>query len=209
MLAVTQPTELGTCYSLADLRALAELAHAHRMVLHMDGARLANAAARLECTLEEVTVGVGVDALSFGGTKNGLLLGDAFVLFRDPDCDFLRLRKQALQLGSKMRFLAAQFTTLLAERLWWRNADHANRLADRLAAGLQGLPGVAMAYPVQANGVFAVLPPDAAEQLQDRYGYYFWDQGRSLVRLMCGFDTPPEFVDAFLADLGRLVSQPV
>jgi threonine aldolase len=202
VVSITQATELGTLYSLPEVRALAELAHAHGMLLHMDGARLANAAAALGCSLRELTAGAGVDVLSFGGTKNGLMLGEAVIAF-DPALaePLLYLRKQSMQLASKMRFLAAQFDALLEDELWRRNAARANAMAARLAAAVTALPGVRLTRPVEANAVFAIVPASARAALQERFDFYTWDEGTGEVRWMCSWDTTEADVDAFAAAL--------
>ena len=204
VVSVTQSTELGTRYEPDELRTLADFAHRRGLLLHVDGARLANAAAAIGVSLREITTDVGVDAVSFGGTKNGLLMGEA-VVFCDPAHaeGFAFLRKQTLQLASKGRFLAAQFVALLEGDLWHRSAAHANAMAARLADALLAVPGVRLTQPVQANGVFAVLPPGAAERVRRDWRFYTWDEGSGEVRLMCSWDTTPDEVDAFAADVAR------
>lgn len=204
VVSVTQSTELGTRYSPYELHALAHFAHERGLLLHVDGARLANAAAATGASLREITTDVGVDAVSFGGTKNGLLMGEA-VVFCDPaHAEGLAfLRKQTLQLASKGRFLAAQFVALLEDDLWHRSAAHANAMAARLADALLAVPGVRLTQPVQANGVFAVLPPGAAERVRRDWRFYTWDEATGEVRLMCSWDTTPAEVDAFAADVAR------
>jgi threonine aldolase len=200
VVSITQSTELGTLYQPDEIAALAEQAHAHGMVLHIDCSRLANAAASLGTSLRAITTDVGADALSFGGTKNGLLLGEAVVLLRPELAERMPfLRKQSMQLASKMRFLAAQFDALLGGDLWLRSAAHANAMAARLAQGVEGIPGVRITQAVEANGVFAILPPGVAERLQARWRFYTWDEGTGEVRWMCSWDTQPEDVDAFAA----------
>jgi threonine aldolase len=202
VVSVTQSTELGTRYSPSELHALARFAHERGLLLHVDGARLANAAAGLGVSLREITTDVGADAVSFGGTKNGLLAGEA-VVFCDPAHaeGFAFLRKQTLQLASKGRFLAAQFVALLEDDLWHRNAAHANAMAQRLADKLLAVSGVKLTQPVQANGVFAILPPGAAERLRRDWYFYTWDESTGEVRLMCSWDTTADEVDAFAADV--------
>jgi threonine aldolase len=204
VVSVTQSTELGTRYSPEELAALARAAHDHGLLLHVDGARLANAAAALGVPLRAITTDVGVDAVSFGATKNGLLLGEA-VVFCDPAHaeGAAYLRKQTLQLASKGRYLAAQFIALLEGDLWRRNAAHANAMAARLAEALLDVPGVRLTQPVQANGVFAVMPAGAAQRLQRDWRFYTWDERTGEVRLMCAWDTTPGEVDAFAADAAR------
>ena len=204
VVSITQSTELGTRYSPYEIDALAHFAHSRGLLMHVDGARLANAAVALELPLRAITTDVGVDAVSFGGTKNGLVLGEA-VVFCDPaHADgFQYLRKQTLQLASKGRFLAAQFIALLEGDLWQRSAARANAMAARLGDALLDVPGVRLTQPVQANGVFALLPPGTTEQLQRDWGFYSWDAATGEVRLMCAWDTTAEEVDAFVADVAR------
>ncbi len=210
VVSVTQSTELGTRYSPVELHALADFAHERGLLLHVDGARLANAAAGLELPLRAITTDAGVDVVSFGGTKNGLLVGEA-VIFLRPGLDegFAYLRKQTLQLASKGRFLAAQFVALLEDDLWLRSATHANAMAARLAGALAGVPGVRITQPVQANGVFAVIPRAAITALQRDWRFYEWDAAAAEVRWMCSWDTTPEEVDAFAADVMRACAEVV
>ena len=205
VISITQSSELGTVYGADEVRALADLAHEEGLLLHMDGARLANAAASLDLPLRAFTTDAGVDAVSLGGTKNGLMMGEAAVLLRPGLGDDARfLRKQSMQLASKMRFLAAQFDALLAEDRWLRTARHANAMAQRLAAAVTEIPGVRLTQPVQANGVFAILPPGAAERLQQSWLFYTWDESTGEVRWMCSWDTTEEDVDAFAADVAEV-----
>jgi threonine aldolase len=205
VVSITQTTELGTRYELDELAAIADWVHAHDMVLHVDGARLANAAAGLGVDLAAATA--GVDILSFGGTKNGGLGAEAVVVLR-PELapDFKFLRKQAMQLASKMRYAAAQFSALLTDDLWRRNADHANRMAQRLAAAVEDVDGVRVTQQVQANAVFAIVPPAAVPLLQAEYPFYVWDERTSEVRWMTSFDTSEADVDGFAAAIHRVVS---
>jgi threonine aldolase len=198
VVSVTQSTELGTVYEPGELRAIAELAHSNGLVLHVDGARLGNAAAALDCSLAEAAA--GADIISFGGTKNGLLLGEAVVIV-DPElgAGFAYLRKQTLQLASKMRFISAQFDAYLDDELWRRTASHANAMAARLAAAVDGVPGLELTQRPRANGVFARLPGPAIAPLQERFPFHVWDQTRGVVRWVCSWDTTPEDVDAFAA----------
>ena len=206
VVSVTQSTELGTLYTPDELRALADLAHAHAMRLHVDGARLANAAAALGVPLRAITTDAGADAVSFGGTKAGLMLGEAIVLLGDGlEGAMPYLRKQSMQLASKMRYVAAQFEALLTDELWRRAAGHANAMAARLAAAVEGVPGVRLTQPAQANVVFAVLPAGAAERLQREWGFYTWDERTGEVRWMCAHDTRAEDVDAFAAAVAAAV----
>jgi threonine aldolase len=208
VVSITQSTELGTVYTVDEVRALADQAHARGMLLHVDGARLANAAAALGVSLAAATTEAGVDVVSFGGTKNGLLLGEAVVFLRSGlGGDVAFLRKQSMQLASKMRFIAAQFEVLLADSRWLRPAAHANAMAERLAAALGGVEGVEITQPVQANAVFAVIPREATERLQERWHFYVWDERTGEVRWMCSWDTTEEDVDAFAEDV-RAAARP-
>lgn len=195
---IAQVTELGTCYSLEEIARLSELCRAEGLYLYIDGARLANAAAYLGCELADLAA--HADAFSFGGTKNGAVAAEAVILMRDE----LRssapyLRKQQMQLGSKMRFTAAQLSALLADQLWLRNAEQANAMAARLATGIAEVPGVKLRYPVQSNAVFASLSPEHIETLQQEWTFYTWDETDGVVRWMTAFDTTEEDVDAFVA----------
>jgi threonine aldolase len=195
--AITQSTEFGTCYSLAELRKIAEFCRASDLRVFMDGARLANAAAYLDCSLAEL--GECADVLSFGGTKNGAMGAEALVLMGPGlGADVPYLRKQQTQLMSKMRFVAAQFTALLQDDLWRANAAHANALARRLADGAVAVPGVELVYPVQANAVFARLDPRHIAALQETWFFHVWDEKSSVVRWMTSFDSSEEDVDAFV-----------
>jgi threonine aldolase len=200
VVAITQATEYGTCYSLPELAKIRDFCHANSLRVFMDGARLANAAAYLGCTLAEVAA--YADVLSFGGTKNGAMGVEAVVVMRPEYTTNARyLRKQHMQLSSKMRFLAAQFLALLEDDLWLRNAVHANAMATRLANGLAGLPGVEVTYPVEADAVFARLDPRHIAELQREWVFYVWDEANSVVRWMTAFDVRESDVDAFLASI--------
>jgi len=212
VISITQSTEMGTVYKREEIRALADFAHQHEMFLHMDGARIANAAASLGQTLREATRDLGVDVLSFGGTKNGIMGGEAVVFFnqeassnRELSHDFLYLRKQGMQLASKMRFIAAQFEALLTDDLWRRSAEHANRMARVLEKEISRIPGVKVMWPVEANGVFAQIPRNAIEKIKARYFFYMWIEEESIVRWMCSFDTTEEDVK----DFARVVAEAV
>ena len=199
VVSITQATEVGTCYQVEEVEALAEWAHGRGMWLHLDGARLSNACASLGVGLGAFGSAAGVDVLSFGGTKNGAMAAEAVVSYLPAETSGLRfIRKQSMQLSSKMRFIAAQFNALLSDDLWLRNAAHANAMAQRLAEGVSDLEGVALAYPVEANGVFVSLAPVVIEALQGEYPFYVWDEGTGVVRWMASFDTTEEDVDAFV-----------
>ncbi|MFF8712790.1 threonine aldolase family protein [Streptomyces sp. NPDC015184] len=202
VVSITQNTELGTVYTPDEIRAICDHAHAHGMKVHLDGARIANAAASLDVPMRTFTNTVGVDVLSFGGTKNGALFGEAVVVL-NPDAvrAMKHLRKFSMQLASKMRFVSVQLEALLAGDLWLRNARQANAMAQRLAEGVRAVGGVEILHPVQANAVFARLPHAVSERLQERFRFYFWDEAAGDVRWMCSFDTTEEDVDAFLLAL--------
>jgi threonine aldolase len=206
VISIAQSTELGTLYRPQEVRALARWAHARGMLLHMDGARISNAAAALGLSLAEASGDLGVDALSFGGTKNGLMGADAVVLFNPRlDPDFRYLRKQGMQLASKMRYLSVQLGGLLGGDLWLRNARRANRMARRLESAVRGIPGVQVVYPVEANAVFARVPPAAIRGLRKRYFFYTWDESRSIVRWMCSWDTSEADIRSFALALERAI----
>ena len=200
VVAITQTTELGTCYTVAELRKIGDFCHANDLRLYIDGARLANAAAYLDCSLAELAD--CADVLSFGGTKNGALGAEAVVVMREPlSADAPYLRKQQLQLASKMRYLAAQFLALSEADLWRRNASHANEMARRLAAGVRDVPGVHICFPVQSDAVFAQVDRRYIEALQRDWFFYVWDEKASTVRWMTAFDTTQADVDQFVASI--------
>ncbi len=211
VVSITQATELGTVYTAAETRGVADAAHELGMLVHLDGARLANAAASLDLPLAALTTDAGVDAVSFGGTKNGLVFGDAVVFLRPGLGEgFAYVRKQLGQLASKMRFAAAQFEALLGGDLWRRNAAHANTMAARLADGVGGLEGLELVHPVEANGVFARLPEAAIErllaELPGPLPFHVWDEADGVVRWMCSWDTSGEEVDAFVASVSKALA---
>jgi threonine aldolase len=197
VISVTQSTELGTLYTIEELRILGEHTRAHGMLFHVDGSRLANAAASLGCDLRAITTDVGADVVSLGGTKIGILAGEAVVVL-NPELtpSLLYLRKQSMQLASKMRFVSAQLLALFEGDVWRRAAGHANAMASRLAAGVSDV--VTLTQDVRANAVFAILPPGAAEELQRDFKFYVWDEHTGEVRWMCSWDTTEEDVDAFV-----------
>ena len=204
VISITQATEVGTVYQPAEIRALAKFAHERGMFLHMDGARIANAAASLGQTLRQATRDLGVDVLSFGGTKNGALGAEAVVFFdKKLGYDFLYLRKQGMQLASKMRFISAQFDALFTGDLWRKSAQHANRMARLLQKELTKIRAIKIVYKVEANGVFAKIPRAAIAKLQKRYFFYVWNEQQSVVRWMCSFDTTEQDVKEF----ARFVAQ--
>jgi threonine aldolase len=210
LVSITQATELGTVYTQDETRAIADVAHELGMLLHVDGARLANAAAALEASLGELTTDVGVDVVSFGGTKNGLMFGEAVVFLRPRLGEgFEFVRKQLGQLASKMRYVAVQFDALLRDDLWLRNARHANAMARRLGDRLAELDGVEVVHPVDANAVFARLPRPAIDRLLSDWPYeqpfYLWDEARDEVRWMCSWDTTEDDVDRFAVAIAEAV----
>jgi threonine aldolase len=200
VVAITQSTELGTCYTLAELRKIADFCRASDLRLYVDGARLANAAATLDCSLAELAE--CADALSFGATKNGAMGAEALIVMRSGlAADTPYLRKQQTQLTSKMRFVAAQFSALLRDDLWRANAAHANAMARRLAEGAEAVDGVDIVYPIQANAVFVRLRPRHVAALQRDWTFHVWDERENVVRWMTAFDTTEADVDTFLADI--------
>ena len=212
VIVLTQSSEYGTVYSPDELRSITALARAHGMYVFMDGARLSNAAASLRLPLRAFTTDVGIDAVSFGGTKNGLLFGEA-VVFCNPETaphlasDAPFLRKQSMQLNSKMRFSAAQFLGLLNDDVWLNNAAHANRMTQILAEGVQKLPQVHITQHVQANAVFATLPHECIQPLQERHFFYVWNEVKNEVRWMTAFDTTEEDITSFLASLQDVLAR--
>jgi threonine aldolase len=208
VISITQSTEMGTVYRPEEVHALSRFAHENKMFLHMDGARIANAAASLGQTLRQATRDLGVDVLSFGGTKNGIMGGEAVVFFtRELSPDFLYLRKQGMQLASKMRFIAAQFEALLTNDLWRRSAQHANAMARLLEAELRRIPQVKVVWKVEANGVFAQIPRQAVEKIKARYFFYMWIEEECIVRWMCSFDTTEEDVKDFAKVVAEAVKE--
>ena len=199
VISITQSTEVGTVYRLHEIRALADFAHERQMFLHVDGARIGNAAASLGKPLRECTRDAGVDVLSFGATKNGGMGAEAVVFF-NPELarEFKFYRKQGMQLASKMRYLAAQFEALFKGDLWLKNARHSNRMAQLLRRELSTVPEVKIVYPVEANGVFARIPSHAIPKMLKRYFFYPWDIEQSVVRWMCSWDTTEDDVKKFV-----------
>ena len=199
VISISQSTEMGTVYSLRELKALASFAHKNGMLLHMDGARIANAAVSLKASFKEITTDAGVDVLSFGGAKNGMMYGEAVVFFdKKLGEDFKYIRKQGMHLSSKMRFISAQFEALLSEDLWRRSAVHANRMAQILASELRKIPQITITQKVEANGVFALVPKKYVAQLQKKYFFYVWNEETSEVRFMTSFDTTEQDIAEFV-----------
>ena len=212
---ITQSTESGTRYSPEEIRAIADTAHGRGLYLYMDGARIANAAAGLGVELRAITTDAGVDAMSFGGTKNGTILAEAVVILNPRlatggDLSVTKnlgfIRKQYMQLSSKMRFSSAQFIALLTDDLWRRNASHANAMAQRLAAAVADVPGLTIERPVEANGVFATLPAHTVPILQEHTPFYVWDEAASEVRWLCSWDTTEHDIDDFASTVRSVLS---
>jgi threonine aldolase len=202
--SLTQSTELGTLYTLEELRAITAHAHSKGMRVHMDGARLSNAAAALGVGLGEMTTGTGIDILSLGGTKNGIMFGEGIVTLTEGPAESMKyLRKMNMQLASKMRFISAQLLALYGTDLWLTSAAHANAMAAKLSAAVQATAGVELVYPTESNGVFAELPNAVADRLRERFRFYDWDRAAGQVRWMCSFDTTEADVDSFVAALGE------
>ena len=203
VVAITQATEVGTCYSLAELRKIRDFCAANQLRVFIDGARLANAAAHLGCTLAELAE--HADVLSFGAPKNGAMGAEAVIVMRAADAvNAPYLRKQHMQLSSKMRFLAAQFIALLEGELWLANARHANAMAARLAAGLAEMRGVEVVHPVESDAIFARLDARHVAELQREWTFHVWDEGASVVRWMTAFDTKENDVDEFLQGIAAV-----
>jgi threonine aldolase len=202
VISISQCTEYGTVYTVEEVRAIAATARRHNLLLHMDGSRISNAAVALGAPFRAFTRDAGVDVLSFGGTKNGLMFGEAVLFFdRDRASDFRFVRKQAMQLHSKMRFIGAQFERLLADDLWATNAGHANDMARQLAHRIAKIKGLTITRKVEANSIFVIMPPAVAAKVQEDYFFYPWIERINEYRLMCAFDTTLEDVEEFVARL--------
>jgi len=196
VISVTQSTEMGTVYSLQEIKAIADFAHSTGLLLHMDGARLANAAVSLGLPFKAFTTDAGVDVLSFGGTKNGMMMGEA-VCFLKPGLydDFKYIRRQGMQLASKMRFISGQYIAYFRNDLWMKCAFHANSMAQMLAEKLNSVQGVKITQAVQSNGVFVVIPHKIAEKVRQQYFFYPWNENTSEYRLMTSWDTTEEDIN--------------
>lgn len=203
---ISQCTELGTIYKPEEICALTELAHQHGMYVHMDGARLANACAALKLGFKELTVDCGIDILSFGGTKNGLMMGESVIIFNPAlkkEAPFVR--KQSAQLASKQRYLSCQFTAYLTDNLWLKNATHANDMAQLLYKGLKELPGVHFTQKMESNQLFLTMPRPAIDELMKTYFFYFWNEGIDEIRFVTSFDTTEEDIEALLKTLREIL----
>jgi len=206
VISVSQATEMGTVYTRSELKTLADFAHRNNMLLHMDGARISNAAVSLDANFKEITRDVGVDVMSFGGAKNGMMYGEAVVFFdKQMAADFKYIRKQGMHLPSKMRFISAQFEALLSGELWKRSATHANRMARILATELERVPQIKLTQPVEANGVFATVPSKYIPVLQKKYFFYVWNEEISEIRLMTSFDTTEDDIAQFVQLVKKIV----
>ncbi|MEA4916402.1 low specificity L-threonine aldolase [Proteiniphilum sp.] len=206
VIAISQTTELGTLYTPQEIKALADLAHSHHMVLFMDGTRIANACAFLNVSLREMTVDAGVDIFTLGGTKNGLMFGEALIPLRKELAENIRYyRKQTTQLYSKMRFISAQFIPYLNENIWMDNAKKSNDAAQKLYNEISSIEGVVVTQPVQSNALFLILPSEITDKLRERYFFYDWDESRNEVRLVCSWDTTDEDIRDFVDYLRELV----
>ena len=198
VISITQPTEVGTVYSCDEIQAICKLAHAHQMFVHVDGARIANAAVHLEVDFKTMLVDTGVDAVSFGGTKNGLMFGEAIILLNPLLAkNFTFIRKQGLNLPSKSRFIAAQFIRYWSDGLWKDIASHSTGMAKLLAASIADIEGIEITQPVQSNGVFALIPKHWIKALRKEYFFYIWDELTFEARLMCSFDTEESDIHNF------------
>jgi len=206
VISISQVTEMGTVYQPEEIKALAALAHHHNMYLHMDGARIANAAAALDRPFREFTRDCGVDVLSFGGTKNGMMMGEAVVFFNpDLTAETKYLRKQSMQLFSKMRFVSAQFTAYFNNGLWQRSALHANKMAKLLAENISSIPQIRITQKVEANGVFAIVPKEIIAPLQEKFFFYIWNEKVNEVRWMTSFDTAEGEILEFTNTIKNLI----
>ena len=202
VVSIAQSTEYGTLYSIEELKVLADYTHQQDMLLQIDGARLANAAAALDCSLKDITKEVGADIVSFGGTKNGLLFGEALISFRPELTSDIRFyRKQCTQLFSKMRYISAQFDAYLKDALWKKNANQANAMATLFSESLRNIPEVEIVQPVQVNSLFVKMPKKSIEELREKYHFYIWDEAKNVVRLMCSFNTTEKSIVEFISDL--------
>jgi threonine aldolase len=206
-IAISQTTEMGTAYTTDEVRALADLAHAHGMILFVDGTRIANACAQLNVSLREMTIDCGVDLFTLGGTKNGLMFGEVLVPLREELAQHIRYyRKQTTQLYSKMRYIAAQFIPYLREGLWLENARRSNAAAQMLYDEMRGVKGLEITQKVESNAIFFILPKSITDRLRERYFFYDWDESRNEMRLVCSWDTTEEDIRQFCDYLKQLTA---
>jgi threonine aldolase len=208
VISITQTSELGTVYRPEEIRELTDYAHKHQMLVHMDGARISNAAAFLRTGFREFTKDAGIDILSFGGTKNGMMYGEAVIFFdKEYSKDFKYIRKQGMQLASKMRYVGAQFERFLTDNLWLRLSTHSNRMAKILEKELQNIPEVEITQKVESNMIFAIIPVEITKPLQDKYFFYVRNENKNEVRWMCSWDTTEDDILGFIAALKRLLKE--
>jgi len=208
VISITQSTEMGTVYSIEEIRRICDFAHERKMLVHLDGARIANAAASLGKSFREMTTEAGVDILSFGGTKNGMMYGEAVVFLKKGlDDDFKYLRKQGMQLASKMRYIAAQFEAYLDEGVWLQNAKHSNRMARLLEKEVKDLHEITITQPVESNAVFATVPKEIIPVLQGEFFFYVWNEASGEVRWMCSWDTTEDDIRSFARSLRKSLNQ--
>ena len=206
VISISQSTELGTVYSIAELKTLCEFAHVNGLYVHLDGARISNAVAALGVSLKEATVDCGIDIMSFGGTKNGLMIGEAVLIFNEElKANAPYFHKQTAQLFSKNRFIAAQFAALLSNNLWYRMASHSNNMARLLESKINSLAGVQITQNVDANALFVIIPEQIIQPLRAQYPFYEWDAATHEQRWMCSFDTTEEEVIGFVKALKELL----
>jgi len=208
VISISQSTELGTIYSVSELKTLCKFAHENNLYVHIDGARISNAVAALNVRLREATVDCGVDIMSFGGTKNGLMLGEAILIFnRELRKNAAFYQKQSMQLYSKNRFIASQFIAFLSNNLWLQLALHSNQMAQMMAKKLQIIPEIKITQPVQTNSIFVIIPEKIIEPLRKKYKFYTWNEQTNELRWMCSFDTTEKEIDDFVETIKQLVEK--
>lgn len=208
VISITQTTEMGTVYTAKEIKALADFAHSYDMYLHLDGARIANAIAFLDTNLKELITATGVDFMSFGGTKNGMMMGEAVIFLNTAIAKNSKyFRKQSAQLFSKMRYHSAQFLAYLESDLWLQNARHANDMAQLLVSDIKSIEGITITQKVESNGIFALVPNKLIAALQEKYFFYVWDEQKDEIRWMCSFDTTEEHIDGFVKTIKELLAK--
>jgi len=207
VVSITNTTELGTLYSCEEIKKISNYVHANNMYLHMDGARISNASASLKKGLKEITKDAGVDVLSFGGTKNGMMYGEAVLFFNKKLSENTKyFRKQSSQLCSKMRFISAQFIKFFENDLWLKNATHSNKMAKLLEEKLKDIPEITITQKVESNSVFAIVPQKYIKPLQEKYFFYMWDENKSEVRWMTSYDTEEKDIDNFVSAIKNIIA---
>jgi threonine aldolase len=206
---ISQTTEMGTIYTQEEIKAICDYAHSYNIYVHLDGSRLANACARLGLGLRELSRDCGVDILSLGGTKNGMMMGETVISFRpELNQDLLFIRKQSAQLYSKMRYISAQYIAYFQNGLWLENARHANEMAAYLANQLSVFPQIRFTQKVESNALFLTMPKDVIQKMLEKYFFYFWNEDNNEIRLVCSWDTTKEDIDAFISHLKVLLLHP-